>query len=299
MIAHRALGANLMGQGELAQGLEHLRHAMALYDPPQHRALAFVYGQDIGVICQQWSAWALWLLGYPDQALKRMREALQMAHESAHPLTLAYVLTHHAYFHQFRRERARAHAFAERALRLATEQGFGIVMAGAKMALGEAVEPGAIADGMARTREGIAAFRGTGAELILPFHLTQLAEAHGQVGRPDEGLAALDEALSIVERGGEHTWDADLYRVQGDLMRMKDADESEVEACFHHACAIARRQQAKSYELRAAMSLSRLWYQQGKRADARDLLAPIYGWFTEGFDTADLQEAKALLAELS
>jgi tetratricopeptide (TPR) repeat protein len=131
MIAHRALGANSMGLGELAQGLEHLRHAMALYDPPQHRALAFVYGQDIGVICQQWSAWALWLLGYPDQALTIMREALQMAHESAHPLTLAYVMTHSAYFHQFRRERARVHALAERALAdadalhaLLTEAGF-------------------------------------------------------------------------------------------------------------------------------------------------------------------------------
>jgi predicted ATPase len=209
------------------------------------------------------------------------------------------VLTPSAYFHQFRRERARAHAFAERALRLATEQGVAIVMAGTMMVLGEAVEPGALADGMARTREGIAAFRGSGAELILPFHLTQLAAAHGQVGQPDEGLAALDEARSLVERGGEHTWDADLYRVKGELMRMNDADESEVEACFHHARAIARRQQAKSYELRATMSLSRLWQRQGKRAEARDLLAPIYGWFTEGFDTADLQEAKALLEALS
>jgi predicted ATPase len=299
MIAHRALGANLIGLGELAQGLEHLRHAMALYDPTQHRALAFVYGQDIGVICQQWSACALWLLGYPDQALKRMLEALQMAHESAHPLTLAYVLTHHAYFHQFRRERARAHALAERALQLAMEQGFGIVMAGAKMVLGEAAEPGAIAEGIARTREGIAAYRSAGAELILPFHLTQLAEAYGNVRRPDEGLAALGKALSIVERGGEHTWDADLYRVKGELMRMKDADESEVEACFHHACEIARRQRAKSYELRAALSLNRLWQQQGKRDKARQLLAPLYGWFTEGFDTADLQEAKALLETLS
>jgi predicted ATPase len=225
-----------------------------------------------------------------------LKRQLQLDDETLEDL---YVLTHSAYFHQFRSERAQAHAFAERALQLAMEQGFSIVMAGAKMVLGEAVEPRAIAEGMARTREGIAAYRGAGAELILPFHLTQLAEAHGQVGRPDEGLAALDEALSIVERGGEHTWDADLYRVKGELMRMTDADESEVEACFHHAREIARRQRAKSYELRAVLSLSRLWQQQGKQAEAYELLAPIYGWFTEGFETADLQEAKALLEELS
>ena len=299
LAAHRALGTSLIVQGELAQGLEQLRQGLALYHPQQHRSLAFVYGQDIGVVCQQWSAWALWLLGYPDQALQMTRDTLHMAQEVSHPLTLAYVMCLSATVHQFRRETAPAQALAESALRLATEQGFGLWMAAAKIVLGELAEPGDIAVGIAQTREGLAAYRATGAELWLPFHLTQLAEAYGKVGQADAGLAALDEALSIVERGGEHMWDADLYRVQGDLMLLQGAAASAVEACFHQALEIARRQGAKSYELRAATSLSRLLHTQGKAAEARTLLSEVYGWFTEGFDTADLQEAQALLDELA
>ena len=190
-------------QGELAQGLEQLRQGLALYHPQQHRSLAFVYGQDIGVVCQQWSAWALWFLGYPDQALQMTRDTLhRMAQEVSHPLTLAYVMCLSATVHQFRRETAQAQALAESALRLATEQGFGLWMAAAKIVLGELAEPGDIAVGIAQTREGLAAYRATGAELWLPFHLTQLAEAYGKVGQADAGLAALDEALSIVEEAG-------------------------------------------------------------------------------------------------
>jgi len=251
------------------------------------------------VICQQWSAWALWLLGYPDQALQMTRDTLQRAQETSHPLTLAYAMTFSATFHQFRRETAPAQALAERALRLATEHAFGFWMAFATTVLGEAVEPGDIAAGIAQMREGIAAWRATGAELFLPLHLTQLAEAYGKVGQADAGLAALDEALSIVERGGEHMWDADLYRVKGELMLMQGAAASAAEACFHQALEIARRQGAKSYELRAATSLSRLLHTQGKAAEARTLLSEVYGWFTERFDTADLQEAKGLLDTLS
>ena len=172
-------------------------------------------------------------------------------------------------------------------------------MAFLKIVLGELSEPGDIAAGIAQTREGIAAWRATGAELFLPLFLPQLAEAHGKVGQADAGLAVLDEALSIVERGGEHTWDADLYRVKGDLMLMQGAAASAAEACFHEALAIARQQGAKSWELRAATSLSRLLHTQGKVAAARTLLAEVYGWFTEGFDTADLQEARALLETLT
>jgi predicted ATPase len=242
---------------------------MGLYDPQQHRALALVYGQDIGVICQRWSAWALWLLGYPDQALQLMHETLQMAQEVSHPLTLAYVMTHSAYFHLFRRDTAQAKALAESALRLAMEQGFGLFIALAKIVLGEVVQPGAIAAGIARTREGITAWRATGAELFLQFHLTQLAAAHGNVGQADVGLTVVAEALALVERGGEHIWDADLYRVKGELMLMNGADASAVEACFHNALEVARRQGAKVYELRAAVSLSQLLKTQGQTDKAR------------------------------
>jgi TOMM system kinase/cyclase fusion protein len=299
MVAHRVLGATLIVQGALAQGLAQLRQGMSLYEPQQHRALALVYGQDIGVVCQQWSAWALWLLGYPDQAWQLMREALQMAQEVSHPLTLAYVMTHGAYFHLFRRDTARARALAESALRLAMEQGFGLFIASAKIMLGEVAEPGAIAAGIARMREGIAAWRATGAELFLPFHLTQLAAAYGNVGQADVGLTVVAEALALVERGGEHIWDADLYRVRGELMLMSGADASAAEACFHDALAVARRQGAKVYELRAAVSLSRLLKTQGQTEKARMLLLKTYSWFTEGFDTADLQEAKVLLSALA
>jgi predicted ATPase len=169
----------------------------------------------------------------------------------------------------------------------------------AQIVLGEVVEPGDREAGIAQTQEGIVAWQGTGAELFLPFHLTQLAEAYGKVGQAEAGLAALDEALAIVKRGGEHTWDADLYRVKGELMLLQGAEESRAEACFHTALEVARRQGAKSYELRAAVSLSRLWQQQGKWTEARRLLAEIYGWFSEGFDTADLQEAKAFMEALA
>jgi predicted ATPase len=179
------------------------------------------------------------------------------------------------------------------------EQGFGLFIASAKIMLGEVAEPGAIAAGIARMREGIAAWRDTGAELFLPFHLTQLATACGNVGQADVGLTVVAEALALVERGGEHIWDADLYRVRGDLMLMSGADASAAEACFHDALAVARRQGAKVYELRAAVSLSRLLKTQGQTEKARMLLSKTYSWFTEGFDTADLQEAKVLLSALA
>jgi predicted ATPase len=187
---------------------------------------------------------------------------------------------------------------AESALRLATDQEFGVFIALAQIVLGEVVEPGELEEGIAQTREGIAAFQATGAELLLPFYLTQLAEAYGKVRQTDAGLEVLDEALAIVERGGEHTWDADLYRVKGDLMLLQGAEEPDAEVCFYTALEIAQRQGTKSYELRAAMSLARLWQRQGKRDAARQRLSAVYGWFTEGFDTADLQEAKVLLEAL-
>ena len=153
---------------------------------------------------------------------------------------------------------------------------------------------------MAQMHQGLAALRATGAEMLRPYYLALLAEAYAQVGQPEAGLTVLAEALAVVDNTGERRWEAELYRLKGELLLARSAEQhAEAEACFHQALDIARRQQAKSLELRAAMSLSRLWQQQGKRAEARELLAPIYGWFTEGFDTADLREAKALLDALS
>ena len=158
--------------------------------------------------------------------------------------------------------------------------------------------------GIAQMRQGLSAYHAVGSELWRPYFLALLAQAHGEVGQAEEGLPALAEALAIVERTGERWWEAEVYQVQGELFLQQAASrgyqaEEEAEACFQQARDLAYHQQAKSLELRAAMSLARLWQQQGKRAEARTLLAPVYGWFTEGFDTADLQDAKALLEALA
>jgi predicted ATPase len=156
------------------------------------------------------------------------------------------------------------------------------------------------AEGIAQMRQGLTALRATGTALGMPGFLAQLAEAYGQVGQVDEGLHLLAEALALVENTGGRQWEAQLHRLHGELLRRQAVPEAQAaEACFQQALTVARRQQARSWELRAAMSLARLWQEQGKRAEARELLAPIYGWFTEGFDTADLQEARALLDELT
>jgi predicted ATPase len=154
-------------------------------------------------------------------------------------------------------------------------------------------------EGIAQIQQGLAAFRAAGAELDRPRWLTLLVEAYRQVEQTEAGLTVLAEALATVHKTGERRWEAELHRLKGELLLRQASPTEEVEACFRQALEIARRQQAKSLELRAAMSLARLWQQQGKRAEACELLAPIYGWFTEGFDTADLQEAKALLEALA
>jgi predicted ATPase len=161
-------------------------------------------------------------------------------------------------------------------------------------------EQGQLAEGIDQMRQSLTTYRGTGSGLVLPYFLARLAEACGKEQHIEAGLHLLDEALTLVDKHGECWWEAELHRLKG-VFRLQQAvsDAKQAEACFQQALGVAHRQQAKSLELRAAMSLSRLWQQQGKQAEARELLAPIYGWFTEGFDTADLQEAKTLLEELS
>jgi len=159
---------------------------------------------------------------------------------------------------------------------------------------------GQVRDGVKQLTQGLSAFRAAGAELARPYYLALLAEARGILGEPEAGLTALAEALALVDTTGERWYEAEIYRLKGELLLQQSIDhQAEAESCFHHALDIARSQQAKSFELRAATSLARLWQQQGKRIEARELLAPVYGWFTEGFDTTDLQEAKALLDALA
>jgi class 3 adenylate cyclase/predicted ATPase len=301
--AHRVMGLTMFWLGEMVQARAHFEQGMALYDPQQHRSHAFVYGQDPGVLCRSFAARTIWVLGYPDQALQSIREALTLAQELTHSFSLVYALAMVAVVHQFRGEVQAVQERAEALIALSTEQHFPHWLAYGTILRGWALTAqGEGAEGIVLIRQGLVVYRATGAELQRPYFLSLLAEAYGEVGQPEEGLTVLAEALAIVDKTGGRSWDAELNRRKGELLLMQQGKGQKVgeeEECFQNALDIARRQQAKSFELRTAMSLSRLWQQQGKKEEAHQLLAEICGWFTEGFDTADLKEAKLLLDELA
>jgi predicted ATPase len=301
--AHQALGISWFLLGQLSQAHAHLEHGMRLYDPQQHHALAFRYANlDPGVTCLAIAGLTLWLLGYPDQALARANEALTLAQHLEHPHTLARAgLYYTTLVHQLRREWQMVSERAATAITVATAQQIALMLAVGPIMRGWALAmQGQGAEGLTQLRQGLDAYRATGAAYQRPHFLSMLAEVHSSLGQPEAGLTALSEALALVETTGERYYEAELHRLKGELLLQHATPEvSHAETCFQQSLAIARRQEAQSLELRAAMSLSRLWHQQGKRDAAHDLLAPIYGWFTEGFDTADVQEAKALLDELS
>jgi predicted ATPase len=300
--SRRALGTTLYALGAPAAAQTHFAQGIALYDSQQHRASAFLYGEDSGVICHIYAAWTLWYLGSPDQALARSQEAVTLAQQVAHPLSLSFVLSHTALFHQLRREVSAVQEHAEAAIRVAQEQGFPQwIAAGSLMCgWGLAQQAGQTKERIEQLTQGLRAFRATGAVINQSYFLALLAEAHGTMGQPETGLTMLTEALALVDKTGERWYAPELHRLKGELLLQQSSDnQAEAETCFHHALDIARSQQAKSLELRAATSLARLWHQQGKRQEAHDLLAPVYGWFTEGFDTPDLQEAKELLEVLA
>jgi class 3 adenylate cyclase/predicted ATPase len=301
VVAHYALGVTWLFLGALPAARLHLEEGIARYTPDQRRAPVFRIGQDLGVGCRGFAALTLWLLGYPEQALARLHETLALAHELSHPFSLAYARCRAADVSQFRRDVPAVHEHAEAAVALATEQGFplwaaqGTSLHGWALAMQDQGE-----EGLAQVRQGIATFRATGAAQLVPYLCTLLADVSAHLGHVEDGLQALAEAHILVEQHEERFWEAEVCRLRGVLLlRQPGTPPAEAEACFQRALDIARRQEAKSLELRAAMSMSRLWQQQGKWTDARELLAPIYGWFTEGFDTPDLQEAKALLEALS
>ena len=299
--AHRALGVTLFYLGAVASAQPHFAQGIALYDSQQHRAAALLYGDDSGVVCHSIAALSLWILGYPDQGLARSQEVVTLAQHSTHPFSLSFVLTYTAVFHQFRREVHCTQERAEAVFSLAKEQAFPYWMAISSLLRGwTLMQQGQAMEGIEQINQGLRAYRATGAELNQSYILALLAEAHGTLGEPEAGLTALVEALALVDTTGERWYEPELYRLKGELLLQQSSDnQAEAESCFHHALDIARSQQAKSFELRATTSLARLWQQQGKRQEAHDLLAPVYNWFTEGFDTADLKDAKALLEALA
>jgi class 3 adenylate cyclase/predicted ATPase len=300
---YRALGETFFHLGELVQARAYLERALSLYDPEQHRTHALLYGHDAGVSCLGFGARTLWLLGYPDRALQRSREAVALAQSLSHPFSLSFAILLLIHLHHHRREAEMVLRHAETLITLATEQGFPQGIARGLSARGWALTAqGHPSEGIAQLRQGVVAYQDAGFQVSLPYDLAWLAEALGKNGEVEEGLHLMAEALALIEHSGPRCYEPELHRIQGELLQSMDSGfrhEGTPETCFHRALDIARRQQAKSLELRTALSLSRLWHQQGRQDEARNLLAPIYGWFTEGLDTPDLQDARALLEMLS
>jgi predicted ATPase len=297
--ARWALGIALWFLDDFVAARAHLEAGLRLYEPQQHRGHAVLYGTDPGVACGVYLGWVLWALGYADQALQQFHRVLALAREVAHAHSLAVSLLWAVIFHQFRREAPDVREQAEVAIALTSEQGFLPLLPRVQFLQGWALAAqGQREAGLAQMRQGLVGYQATGAGLYQPYFLGVLAEVCAHAGQLDEGLRLVTEALEIMQQSGERWWEAELHRLRGELLLRSADHEAEAQACFHQALAVACQQQAKSWELRAALSLSRLWQRQGKRQEARDLLAPIYHWFTEGFDTADLQEAKALLEAL-
>jgi len=333
--AHGAMGVASFFLGELTAARTQFEQSKEYYDSHRHRNHAMTYGQDPWVACQSSLAEVLWLLGYPDQALKRANESVAFAQELSHPFSLAFALYSAALVCQFRREASALQQQADVLLTLARQQRFPLWELGAQSLQGWVLaDQGQGVAGVALIRQGSPERRATATAMRLPYHQARLAEAYEKSNQTEEGLAQIKKALTTAANTSERWWEPELYRLKGELtlkqfgVQSQDkskpvkADQgksgvrsprpevsstqhptpntqSEAEECFHKAIELARRQSAKSLELRAVVSLSRLWQQQGKKKPAHKMLQEIYTWFTEGFDTIDLQEAKALLAALA
>jgi predicted ATPase len=301
LIAHRIMGISLSGTGDIAEGRAHFDQAIALYDPAEHRPLATRFSVDSGVSVLSYRSWALWFLGYPEAALADSDQAISDAREIGQAATLMYALLHVSFTHIHCGNYATATGVLNELTGLAGEKGalfwkaHGTAQQGCLFGL-----IGKASNAVERLTSGITAFRLTGSTSWMPTRLSYLAKAYADLGQFDEASRYIGEAMTAVDTMKERWWEADIYRMAGEIALMSsEPDAARAEAYFDRALAVARAQQAKSWELRAAMSMARLWRDHGKRDEARELLAPVYGWFTEGFDTLDLKEAKKLLNELA
>jgi len=301
LVGYRTLAQSLIVSGDYRAALAHFETAVSLYRPDEHRDSAFHYGQDIGVSAFGALSWALWHRGYPDQSARAADRALVYSRELGHARTLAHALYLAGMAAVFARDVANVYARSNDCVALASEHGFAQWAAVGRILQGWAdAQKGEATTGIARIRDGLAASEATGRRGATPLFLTLLAEAQALAGKIEEGLATLDDALAQAAASGERGWNAEIHRLCGELTaRLPYPDPAKAEESFRTALAIAREQGTRGYELRAATSLARLWREQGRRGEARDLLAPLYGSFTEGFDTADLKDAKALLDELA
>jgi predicted ATPase len=295
------MGVSLLCTGDMAEGRAHCDRAIALYNPAAHRQLATRFGQDIGVSILSYRSLALWMLGYPRAALADTENALKDAREIGQAATLMYALSHTSFTHILSRDHLAANLEADELVKLANEKGalfwkaYGMIWQGILNALA-----GEASKAVQMLTSGITAHRSTRSTAWMPSCLTFLAKAHAELGQLDAAWRWIAEAMKVAETTKEKWHEAEIYRIAGEIALMSPEPEvPKAEGHFGRAIAIAREQQAKSWELRASMSMARLWCNQGERQQAHDLLAPVYGWFTEGFDTLDLKEAKAQLDELT
>jgi class 3 adenylate cyclase/predicted ATPase len=300
MMGHRLMGLSLLHTGEITDGRAHLDRAITLYDPAEHRPLATRFGQDIGAATLSWKSLAFWLLGYPQAALADSEHALKVAREIGHSATLMYVLNFSAWTHILCGNYAAANALVDEFSGLKDQTGslfwgaWGMMQRGCLLAL-----TGKASDAVQTITYGLSAMRSTGTTMWMPLWGSFLARANAEIGQFDDARRCIGEAMTAVETAKERWCVAKVNRIAGEIALLSPLpDAARAEEYFERALAIARAQQAKSWELGAAMSMARLWRDQGRRDEARDLLSPLYGWFTEGFDTRDLKEAKGLLDEL-
>jgi class 3 adenylate cyclase/predicted ATPase len=301
MIGHRLMGNSLMLTGDILKGREHYNHAFALYDPAKHRPLATRFGQDVGVSIFVYRALAQWMLGYPETALADADHALEDARESGHAGTLMYAQFHTSLTNVLCARYAAANTQSNEVVRLADEKGAALWKALATMQKGSVFALSEkVSEGIQMITPGITAYLSTGSRVYLPIFWSHLSSAYAQLGQFDDAWRCIGEAMTAVETTQERWYEAEINRIRGEIaLELPQLGPSQAEGYFERALSVARAQQAKSWELRAAMSMARLWRGRGKRNEARDLLAPVYSGFTEGFDTRDLKEAKALLDALS
>jgi class 3 adenylate cyclase/predicted ATPase len=299
-VGHRSLGLGLMLKGQLVPALTHFERALALYDPADRISPVYLWGSDPRVSSLLFTAWILLFQGYPDRAFRRCREALAAVDESGHAYTTSQALYLTCWLHQIRGEQQVVRERATALVELATENGLSAWAANGMVLHGWAVANGGATEaGIAQLRRGLAAKQAMGVQLHTPGFLGLLAGLYISIKNSGEALKLLDEALARVDRLDERWFEAELHRLKGEaLLACSPDDSAEAESCYQRALAVARSQSARLWELRAATNLACLWRDQGKRGQAHDLLAPVYGWFTEGSDTADLKDARALLDEL-
>jgi predicted ATPase len=302
LIAHDTVGENMYSRGEFVPARTHLERASSLYDSARHGSLVSLYWMDRGVNSLAYAGSTLWVLGYPDQAVDRVERALALARELSHPFSLDLALVLSSWIDALRGQGEAALKCADEAVRLATERGFQFLAYGICVRGAALIVCGQAEEGVKQLREGLASMQAFGAQLVQTVYGAALADGCVALGRVEDGFAAVTEALAASERTGERRVEAELHRLKGVLTLARGAVPSaevgtEAEKCFRRAIEIARRQEAKSWELRATVSLARLLAMQDRRDEARAMLAEIYGWFTEGFDTIDLKDAKALLDE--